>query len=360
MALHNLGYARFLRGDLVSALEPDGRRAHLLAPRQPGQRAAVRPGPRRGADGRRAAGAGPHALLRRPATTGRAGCGRRQGEAELALARSLLRARPGRPPNGPRGRPDGASSAWRPRPGGPGRGSRARGRGRAGRTLAGPGGARGPGGHRAGGAGTRPGTAMSLRLQVARILVRRGARRGGRAAAGRAAGRSECPADGAAAVPRRPGGSWPARGRRAEALEHLRAGLDDLQGWLSSFGNLDLQTMVAGHGTRLGVRGLALAVESRSPACCFEWSERARMLASRVQPVRAPRRGHRRRPGRAAGDAAAAEPAARRHRPPRPSSARGSGSGPGSTAAPARSPTRARSTSCGAGWTRTRRWWRTS
>ncbi|MFI2707668.1 CHAT domain-containing protein, partial [Nocardioides sp. CER28] len=33
---------------------------------------------------------------------------------------------------------------------------------------------------------------------------------------------------------------------------------------------------------------LALAVESRRPATLFEWSERARMLASRVQPVRAP------------------------------------------------------------------------
>ena len=79
-----------------------------------------------------------------------------------------------------------------------------------------------------------------------------------------------------------------AQGRRANALQHLRAGLADLHGWQSSFGSLDLQTGVAGHGTRLGVRGLALAVESRRPEVLFEWSERARMLASRVQPVRAP------------------------------------------------------------------------
>ncbi|MEP9363007.1 CHAT domain-containing protein [Nocardioides sp. CN2-186] len=77
-------------------------------------------------------------------------------------------------------------------------------------------------------------------------------------------------------------------GRRANALQHLRAGLADLHAWQSSFGSLDLQTGVAGHGTRLGVRGLALAVESRKPDVLFEWSERARMLASRVQPVRAP------------------------------------------------------------------------
>lgn len=77
-------------------------------------------------------------------------------------------------------------------------------------------------------------------------------------------------------------------GRRADALRHLRAGLADLHAWQSSFGSLDLQTGVAGHGVRLGVRGLALAVESRRPAVLLEWSERARMLASRVQAVRAP------------------------------------------------------------------------
>ena len=78
------------------------------------------------------------------------------------------------------------------------------------------------------------------------------------------------------------------RGRRSIALGHLRRGLGDLHEWQSSFGSLDLQTNVVGHGTRLGVRGLALAVDSRNPQVLFEWSERARMLASRVQPVRAP------------------------------------------------------------------------
>jgi hypothetical protein len=72
------------------------------------------------------------------------------------------------------------------------------------------------------------------------------------------------------------------------ALGHVRAGLDDLHAWQSSFGSLDLQTNVVGHGVQLAVRGLALAVRSRSDAVLFEWSERARMLASRIQPVRAP------------------------------------------------------------------------
>jgi hypothetical protein len=71
-------------------------------------------------------------------------------------------------------------------------------------------------------------------------------------------------------------------------MAHVRNGLDELHAWQSSFGSLDLQTNVVGHGVRLAVRGLALAVQSRSDPVLFEWSERARMLASRIQPVRAP------------------------------------------------------------------------
>jgi tetratricopeptide (TPR) repeat protein len=77
-------------------------------------------------------------------------------------------------------------------------------------------------------------------------------------------------------------------GRRADALGQLRHGLADLHEWQSSLGSLDLQTMVAGHGRRLAVRGLRVAVASGSPEVLFEWSERARMLVSRVQPVRLP------------------------------------------------------------------------
>jgi Tfp pilus assembly protein PilF len=79
-----------------------------------------------------------------------------------------------------------------------------------------------------------------------------------------------------------------ALGQPGRARQHLRAGLSELHAWQSSFGSLDLQTGVAGHGVRLATRGLALAVDSGRPEVLFEWSERARMLASRVQPVRAP------------------------------------------------------------------------
>jgi tetratricopeptide (TPR) repeat protein len=77
-------------------------------------------------------------------------------------------------------------------------------------------------------------------------------------------------------------------GRRTQALAHLRRGLAELHEWQSSFGSLDLQTMVTGHGRRLAVRGLRVAVASGEPEVLFEWSERARTLASRVQPVRVP------------------------------------------------------------------------
>jgi hypothetical protein len=76
--------------------------------------------------------------------------------------------------------------------------------------------------------------------------------------------------------------------RLSDALTHLRRGLADLHEWQSSFGSLDLQTMVTGHGRRLAVRGLRVAVATERPDVLFEWSERARMLASRVQPVRVP------------------------------------------------------------------------
>ncbi|MEI7056433.1 CHAT domain-containing protein [Nocardioides sp. CCNWLW239] len=79
-----------------------------------------------------------------------------------------------------------------------------------------------------------------------------------------------------------------AAGRSAAGLRELRAGLDDFHLWQSSFGSLDLQTNVSGHGRTLARRGLELAVESGETDVLFEWSERSRMLASRVQAVRPP------------------------------------------------------------------------
>ncbi|WP_157551269.1 CHAT domain-containing protein, partial [Nocardioides jensenii] len=79
-----------------------------------------------------------------------------------------------------------------------------------------------------------------------------------------------------------------AQGRVTSALQQVRAGVSELHAWQSTFGSLDLQTAVVGQGRRLAVLGLRLAVDSGDPAVLYEWSERGRMLASRILPVRPP------------------------------------------------------------------------
>lgn len=78
------------------------------------------------------------------------------------------------------------------------------------------------------------------------------------------------------------------RGRRRQALAHLRSGLDLLHTWQASFGSLDLAVGVAGSGRALALTGLREALASGDPDLVFEWSERARQLATRVVPVRPP------------------------------------------------------------------------
>lgn len=78
------------------------------------------------------------------------------------------------------------------------------------------------------------------------------------------------------------------QGRPGLALRQVRAGIDDLHSWQSSFGSLDLQTSLVGHGSDLARLGLSMAVDDGRPTVVFEWFERARALASRVAPVRPP------------------------------------------------------------------------
>ena len=81
--------------------------------------------------------------------------------------------------------------------------------------------------------------------------------------------------------------AWQA-GRRAASLERVRRGLGDLHAWQSSYGSLDLQSSLVGHGRSLARLGLDQAVEDGRPAVVHEWSERARALVARVPPVRPP------------------------------------------------------------------------
>ncbi|WP_447944109.1 CHAT domain-containing protein [Microbacterium aurum] len=77
-------------------------------------------------------------------------------------------------------------------------------------------------------------------------------------------------------------------GRDAQARRHAASGIDELATWRASFGSLDLQTSLAMHGSTLMLTGLRAAVRSRRPDVVFEWSERARHLSVQVVPLRPP------------------------------------------------------------------------
>lgn len=79
-----------------------------------------------------------------------------------------------------------------------------------------------------------------------------------------------------------------ASGRRRPAHAHVRSGLADLHSWQASFGSLDLQSTMVGHGNALARLGLSLALDDGRPEVVFEWSERARALASKVTTLRPP------------------------------------------------------------------------
>jgi hypothetical protein len=76
-----------------------------------------------------------------------------------------------------------------------------------------------------------------------------------------------------------------ADGRPAGADAELRAALRELHQYQASFGSIDLQTAVTGHGRRLAEAGLARALAHGGPAAVFGWAERARALSARLPPV---------------------------------------------------------------------------
>jgi tetratricopeptide (TPR) repeat protein len=282
MTRHNLGYARLLTGDLPGALVAMDRAREVLAPLSPVAAATC---DQDRAEVLMAAGLVGDALVALAASARAAGAARlrrRQGEAELSLARALL-------PLDPRGAARTAARAARrfQRDGVPGWQARAE----AVRTSA----------EAESGVAIDEGRAADLVATLRREGLEAAARQVELAAVRSLAHQGRDVAARTAMARLRPRASDPLAvrlqgrdvraelaTRRSDALRHLRAGLDDLHAWQSSFGSLDLQTNVVGLGVRLGVRGLALAVESASDAVLLEWSERARMLASRVQPVRAP------------------------------------------------------------------------
>lgn len=287
MARHNLGYCRFLVGDLVTALRLMDGAAVVLAPLSAVSEAT---GEQDRAEVLMAAGLveeGRAALEAAARAYGSRRLRRRQAEAELALARASLFGSPAEALAQARRAARHFRSASAPA-----MAARAEAIGLAASVQL--------------GKHSRP--LLGRAAELERELAAEGARWEATSVALMATRALVMRGDLAAAGQRLVGtrvGPWAPLGVRlldreiraefaaarqlpARALGHLRAGLTDLHVWQSSFGSLDLQTMVAGHGTRLGVMGLALAVDSPRPEVLFEWSERARMLASRIQPVRAP------------------------------------------------------------------------
>jgi hypothetical protein len=69
---------------------------------------------------------------------------------------------------------------------------------------------------------------------------------------------------------------------------YAQQGLSALHTWQATFGSFDLQSSSVGHGQHLARLGLRAAMADGSPDVLFEWSERARALASRVTALRPP------------------------------------------------------------------------
>lgn len=282
-AAHNLGYTLMLDGDLIGALDTMGRAAPVFHAAGPVMAATSDLDRAEALFAAGLADEGRAAVARAAAAYGARRLHQRRAEAELALARTGLR-------TDPRGARAAARSAARlfERTDAPARRLRAQALvaaadlelGRTGPAVVGAADAAADGLAASGLAHE----AAALRLRTALALAARdpdGA--ADRLRRARTSARSPLEVRLLAREARAA-----TAGRPAAARAHLRAGLEELHAWQSSFGSLDLQTNVVGLGVRLAVRGLALAVASPSDAVLLEWSERARVLASRVQPVRPP------------------------------------------------------------------------
>ena len=76
--------------------------------------------------------------------------------------------------------------------------------------------------------------------------------------------------------------------RRNAGLRQVRRGLDDLADFQARFGSQDMQSSAAVHGRALARLGLRTAVQTGSPAAILQWLERSRAASSRLSSVRPP------------------------------------------------------------------------
>ncbi len=77
-------------------------------------------------------------------------------------------------------------------------------------------------------------------------------------------------------------------GHRTEGLRRLRRGLDDLAAFQALFGSQDLQAASTIWGRQLASAGLRAAVDTGSPAVILQWLERSRATSTRLPHIRPP------------------------------------------------------------------------
>jgi tetratricopeptide (TPR) repeat protein len=286
-ALHNLGYTQLLEGDLVTALRSMGEAHPILSAEGPFMEAMCE---QDRAEALIAAGLvteGRKALRAASRAYGIRHVHRQRGEAELALARTLVHADPEAALASARAARRlfvrAASNAWRVRADAVVVAAEVE-LGRQAPSLV-------TRGDELATELTDQGLqwgAAQVRLHVVRVLIRRGEYADARERLGRVRVGGHAPL-GVRLLARTTRVELArAQGRKVAALQHVRGGLAELHAWQSTFGSLDLQTGVVGQGRRLTVHGLGLAVDLDRPEVLYEWSERARMLASRITPVRPP------------------------------------------------------------------------
>ncbi len=127
-----------------------------------------------------------------------------------------------------------------------------------------------------------------LALHAARLAVRRGDHASATARAGRVRTTADSPIT-LQLLAREVRAELAAeQGHLGRSRTHAQRGLAELHTWQATFGSLDLQTSVVGHGQHLARLGLRAAMADGHPEVVFEWSERARALASRVTALRPP------------------------------------------------------------------------
>jgi tetratricopeptide (TPR) repeat protein len=284
---HNLGYARLLTGDLVGALQMIDSAARVLSTRSVTSRAI---GEQDRAEVMTAAGR-PREAIRALEAAARAYGSRRlrtfQADCELTLAWTLLREDPARARVVARRAARHYRSQESPAPA-----LRAEAAATVAEISAG---GRTPALVRRAEEQSQelrrngyPRDAVLLQLQAARIEITRGQLPGASARIKRVRVDTHSPVATRLLSREVRAELARARGDRRRALNHVRAGLSELHEWQSSFGSLDLQSTLVGHGRDLAREGLRLALDDGRPSLLFEWSERARALVSRVAPVRSP------------------------------------------------------------------------